>query len=67
MICQQCGYKIIERSAVYCPECGEKIERKKNCLNCCWTNDIKNKFCIYCGSSFKEEELKITRIFFCRD
>ena len=62
MNCQKCGCEMREKKAEYCPKCGGKLEFKKNCLNCFWLNNIDNKFCIKCGKSFEEIEIKIIKI-----
>ena len=56
-VCQNCGYVIVEADAVFCNNCGTRIEKqpqssnKKTCKFCGWeTTDPEVRFCTECGS-----------------
>lgn len=56
-VCQNCGYVIVEADAVFCNNCGTRIEEqpqssnKKTCKFCGWeTTDPEVRFCTECGS-----------------
>ncbi|MBQ8343163.1 MAG: zinc ribbon domain-containing protein [Clostridia bacterium] len=48
MDCKKCGTPAVE-GAVYCHNCGERIDGKKPCPTCGKLNVQEYKFCIYCG------------------
>lgn len=50
--CPKCG-KVITDNSKFCPECGEKVERKPTsfkCGKCANTYDGDEKFCTTCGT-----------------
>lgn len=50
MNCYKCNAENIDE-AVYCYNCGSRLDGKVTCKNCGKTVDGNYKFCIYCGSN----------------
>ncbi len=50
MDCLKCGASIPEENAVYCGECGARLDGKKVCPSCEGLIDEKYAYCIYCGA-----------------
>lgn len=42
---------MIDDDALFCPECGSKVESVKYCVSCGKVIDADSNFCPYCGSS----------------
>lgn len=49
MNCKYCG-AALEKDAVYCPQCGKRIDGKKQCGHCGKDIDENSVFCTYCGA-----------------
>ena len=50
MVCKKCGTESLVEGAVYCANCGERLDGKIQCGNCKQFNDGANAFCIFCGT-----------------
>lgn len=48
MVCKNCGATLIDE-AVFCNNCGTRVDGKKPCKKCGRLNDENNTFCIFCG------------------
>ncbi len=49
MDCKKCGTPAVD-GAVYCHNCGERVDGKKACPICGDLNEQEYKYCIYCGA-----------------
>jgi len=49
MACKKCG-TVSPENAVYCPECGYRLDGKKACPTCGEFNEEQFKYCIACGA-----------------
>ena len=49
MDCKNCGTPAVE-NAVYCHNCGGRVDGKKPCPSCGNLNEQGHKYCIYCGA-----------------
>lgn len=49
MNCPKCGTANPE-DAVFCSDCGERVDGKKHCMKCGRLIDEKNLYCNYCGT-----------------
>ena len=49
MDCKKCGTPAVD-GAVYCHNCGERVDGKKSCPICGDLNEQEYKYCIYCGA-----------------
>jgi len=49
MECLKCGAFVADSDAVYCSECGARLDGKIPCPNCQSLIDEKYTFCVYCG------------------
>lgn len=54
MECLKCGANILEDSAVFCPECGARLDGKTSCPTCGELIDDKYAFCVFCGAKVDE-------------
>ncbi len=52
--CDNCGAQILP-GAIFCDECGNKIEELKKCKNCGYVFERPGKFCPHCGVPRKIE------------
>ena len=50
MLCKKCGAETLAEGAVYCAQCGNRLDGKIQCHNCNQFNDGINAFCVYCGT-----------------
>ncbi len=50
MECLKCGAVVAEEGAVYCCECGARLDGKKACPECGQFIEEKHTFCVYCGA-----------------
>ena len=50
MECLKCGAVVADEGAVYCCECGARLDGKKACPECGQFIDEKYTFCVYCGA-----------------
>ena len=50
MECLKCGAFVADENAVYCCECGARLDGKKACPECGQFIDEKYTFCVYCGA-----------------
>lgn len=49
MNCKFCNAEL-EEGAVYCPQCGKRVDGKKRCEHCGRYIDENSVFCTYCGA-----------------
>ena len=50
MECLKCGAVVADEGAVYCCECGARLDGKKACPECGQFIDEKYTFCVFCGA-----------------
>ena len=50
MECLKCGASVTEEGAVYCCECGARLDGKKACPDCGQFIDENYAFCVFCGA-----------------
>lgn len=50
MICKKCNAIVSEEGAVYCHECGARLDGKKPCPSCGQFVDETHVYCEYCGA-----------------
>ena len=50
MICKKCGAETLVENAVFCGECGTRLDGKIKCRACGEFNEETTKFCVYCGT-----------------
>ena len=50
MICKKCNAIVSEEGAVYCHECGARLDGKKPCPSCGEYIEEKYTYCVYCGA-----------------
>lgn len=50
MECLKCGAVVADEGAVYCCECGARLDGKKACPECGQFIDEKYTFCVFCGT-----------------
>ncbi len=50
MECLKCGATVVEENAVYCCECGARLDGKKACPSCGEFIEEKYAYCVYCGA-----------------
>ena len=55
---KKCPYckTLIDDDALFCTECGQKIEKTKYCINCGKEIEVDSAFCPYCGVPQQDEE-----------
>lgn len=55
---KKCPYckTLIDDDALFCTECGQKIEETKYCINCGKEIEVDSAFCPYCGVPQQDEE-----------
>ena len=49
MVCEHCGM-VVDDSAVFCNQCGKRVDGKKACPICGKTNEKDFAYCQYCGA-----------------
>ena len=49
IVCKKCGTELIDE-AVFCSECGSRVDGKKPCVACGKLNGENARFCVYCGT-----------------
>lgn len=57
--CLNCK-SMIDDDALFCPECGNKVESVKYCVSCGKEIDEDSDFCPYCGASQKSNDVEKT-------
>ncbi len=49
MYCKKCNAELVE-DAIYCPQCGARVDGKKECFKCGKSVAENSVFCTYCGT-----------------
>lgn len=68
MECKKCG-ATIDDNAIYCGNCGTRVDGKKVCKRCGKENEEYSKYCVYCGKALdetlekKDKKIKTLNIF----
>ena len=53
MECLKCGATVLEENAVFCHECGARLDGKITCPNCGQFVEDKYAYCAFCGTELK--------------
>lgn len=55
MECLRCGASILEDGAVFCPECGARLDGKASCPTCGQWIEAKYAYCVFCGAKVNKK------------